>query len=256
MRIFLRFALCFLFIHFCTLKSQTAWEALFAKKTFSSASGKLPFRLYVPDSINENLPLLVFLHGAGERGTDNEKQLLHGVKYFMLDSIKEQYKCIIVAPQCPENKRWVEVDWKLQKHIIPENISTPLNLTFLMLDSLIKEYPIDTDRIYITGISMGGFGTWDAMARRPDFFAAAMPVCGGGDENTACLLKNIPIKAFHGKLDKLVVPARTTNMVNAIKKCNGNAESLIFANLGHFCWDNVYSNVENIRWLFTQKKQK
>jgi len=181
---------------------------------------------------------------------------MNGVKHFMNDSIRQQFRCIILAPQCPLNARWVEVDWSMPSHKMPVHISTPLQQTFALLDSLILVLPVDTCRLYVTGLSMGGFGTWDALARRPDFFAAALPVCGGGDEGTACRMEKIPIRAYHGKLDHLVVPARTINMVSAVNQCGGDAECIIFPGLGHLCWEQVYSNVENIRWLFLQKRQK
>lgn len=238
--------------------AQDEWKDLMTRGVFTNKRGGLPYRLYVPDSIgvDEQLPFVLFLHGAGERGDDNESQLFNGVKHFMNDSIRRQFRCIILAPQCPQNARWVEVDWSMPSHIMPPHISVPLGQTFELMDSLIKNLPVDTLRIYVTGLSMGGFGTWDAMARRPGFFAAAMPVCGGGDENTACLMDSVPIRAFHGKLDHLVTPDRSTNMVNAVNQCGGKAEFILFPKLGHLCWEQVYSNVENIRWLFLQKRQK
>lgn len=251
------YALLFFISSFSAL-SQDDWKDWMLHKTFETSQGLLPYRMYVPDSIgpDEKLPLVLFLHGAGERGDDNEAQLTHGVRHFMNDSIRMQFRCIILAPQCPANARWVEVDWSNASHKMPARISVPLFQTFTLLDSLIAALPVDTLRVYITGLSMGGFGTWDALARRPDFFAAAMPVCGGGDEGTACLMKKVPVLAFHGKLDHLVIPSRTTNMVNAVNQCGGNAQFVLFPKLGHLCWEQVYSNVENIRWLFLQKRQK
>ena len=251
--------LCFLFVtsSFYAV-SQNDWKKLMLRATFTTPQGVLPYRMYVPDSIgpDEKLPLVLFLHGAGERGDDNESQLTNGVRHLMNDSIRQQYRCIILAPQCPLSARWVEVDWSMPSHKMPARISVPLNQTFALMDSLIMLLPVDTMRIYVTGLSMGGFGTWDALARRPGLFAAAMPVCGGGDESTACLMENVPIKAFHGKLDHLVIPARTTNMVNAVNQCGGKADCILFPKLGHLCWEQVYSNVENIHWLFLQKRQK
>jgi len=256
----------FLVVFYCLLiaasvfraTAQDSWKNLMARGEYINTNGELPYRIYIPDSIGENekLPLLLFLHGAGERGNDNDSQLFNGVRHFMNDSIRSQFRCIILAPQCPLSARWVEVDWSMPSHKMPARISVPLEQTFALVDSLIIALPIDTCRLYITGLSMGGFGTWDALARRPGFFAAALPICGGGDEGTACLMENVPIKAYHGKLDHLVIPARTVNMVAAVNQCGGKAECVIFPGLGHLCWEQVYSNVENIRWLFLQKRQK
>ena len=251
----------FTFVLFMTgfqANAQKDWKSLMLRATYVTKQGVLPYRMYVPDSIgpDEKLPLVLFLHGAGERGDDNESQLTNGVRHFMNDSIRQQFRCIILAPQCPLSARWVEVDWSMPSHKMPPRISVPLNQTFALVDSLKMVLSVDTMRIYVTGLSMGGFGTWDAIARRPDFFAAAMPVCGGGDESTACLMENIPVKAFHGKLDHLVIPARSANMVNAVNQCGGKADCILFPKLGHLCWEQVYSNVENIQWLFLQKREK
>jgi len=253
-KIFLIF--CFIII-FVPGQCQSDWKKETDTATYVNTKGTLPYRIFIPDSISnsEKIPLVLFLHGAGERGDDNESQLLHGVKYFMNDTIRKQFPCILLVPQCPVSARWVEVDWSRPSHKMPL-ISIPLQQVFELIDSLILVLPVDTERIYITGLSMGGFGTWDALARRPGFFAAAMPVCGGGDEATAHLMQQTPIKAFHGNLDHLVIPARSVNMVKAVNDAGGNAECIVFPKLGHLCWDQVYSDVENIRWLFSHKREK
>jgi predicted peptidase len=246
-----------LMVFFMNGQCQSSWKETMDKDNYTTTKGSLPYRIFIPDSVgaDEKIPLVLFLHGAGERGDDNESQLLHGVKHFLTDSIQHEFPCIVLAPQCPLSARWVEVDWSRPSHKMPQ-ISVPMTQLFALLDSLVAVLPIDTNRVYITGLSMGGFGTWDALARRPGYFAAAMPVCGGGDESTANLMTQTPIRAFHGNLDHLVIPARTVNMVNAVNDAGGHAEYTIFPKLGHLCWEQVYSNVENIRWLFSQKRGK
>ncbi len=238
--------------------SQDSWTKLLKAEVFHTSKGDLPYRIYIPKEIKEgqSLAFVFFLHGAGERGNDNKTQLLHGVKYFMEDNIRNDYYFILIAPQCPESARWVEVDWSKPSHKMPARISVPLKQSFQLIDSLILVHNVDTNRIYITGLSMGGFGVWDALERKPKFFAAAMPICGGGDESKAGLLIDIPIKAFHGNLDHLVIPERTTNMVNAIRLNGGIAEATIFNNYGHLCWNKVYSDSINIKWLFSNKRNK
>lgn len=222
--------------------------------TFQKNGYTLPYRLFVPRNDSVRYPLILFLHGAGERGTDNSAQLTHA-HYFFKPEIIKQKPFIFLAPQCPLNERWVEVSWNLPAHTMPAEPSRVLQATFDLLDSLIKVLPVDSHKIYITGLSMGGFGTWDALCRRPDFFAAAMPVCGGGDEKKACQLTHIPIKAFHGSEDKVVIPLRSINMVNAIRKCGGTlAEYIIFNGIGHDSWKFAYGDIHNIFWLLEQKK--
>jgi len=239
-----------------TAQNDNAWKRLLSKETYVNVQGVLPYRLYVPDSIipGQKPAFVLFLHGAGERGDDNELQLLHGVKEFMSEDIRTEYYFILIAPQCPESARWVEVDWSMPSHKMPR-ISMPLSQTFSLMDSLISAYNVDTNQIYVTGLSMGGFGAWDALCRRPGFFAAAMPVCGGGDETQAGLIAHTPIRAFHGKLDHLVIPGRTLNMVNAVNLNGGKAEAIIFGDIGHLCWNRVYQNHDNIHWLFSNWKQ-
>lgn len=237
-------------------QDDDAWKRLLSKETYKNDKGVLPYRLYVPDSIipDQKPAFVLFLHGAGERGDDNELQLSHGVKEFMADDIRSEYYFILIAPQCPESARWVEVDWSMPSHRMPA-ISLPLSQTFSLMDSLISAYNVDTNQVYVTGLSMGGFGTWDALCRRPTFFAAAMPVCGGGDETLAGTIAHIPVRAFHGNLDHLIIPARTINMVNAINLNGGHAQAILFNDVGHLCWDRVYKNHDNIRWLLSNWKQ-
>jgi predicted peptidase len=183
--------------------------SLFERKTFINSNGEtLPYRLLVPQRAEKRkrYPLVIFFHGAGERGEDNEKQLINGARLFVKTEILKDYPCYMVAPQCPLELKWVDTDWKLNSHIQPDTPATPLRLSMELVHELIKTYPIDTERIYITGMSMGGFATWDAITRYPGFFAAAAPVCGGGDTSKAFMLKDFPVWAFHGGKDKLVKP--------------------------------------------------
>lgn len=238
------------------LSGQQVWQSKLSKACYYQNADSIPYRIYVPtekDTTDQSTALVLFLHGAGERGTDNEIQLLHAVKYFMADSITDKYRFVFLAPQCPENLRWVETDWTLSQHNMPVKTSRALSMTFSLLDSLVEVLGIDTTRIYVTGLSMGGFGTWDAIQRRPKYFAAAIPVCGGGDENMACTISNVPVWAFHGKLDHLVIPARSINMITAMRLCGGTPELTLFNNLGHLCWDAAYSTPGLMQWLFLQK---
>ncbi len=160
------------------------WQDAYEAKTFTGVGGRtLPYRMLKPEKIEpgKSYPLVLFLHGAGERGTDNSKQLVHGVGAFAKSENRQKYPCFVVAPQCPLERRWVEVDWNLPSHVMPEKPSVPLQLALELVDKLAAELPVDTGRLYITGLSMGGFGTWDAISRWPDHFAAALPICGGGD---------------------------------------------------------------------------
>lgn len=223
---------------------------------FESEGKSLPYRLLAPARIEagKTYPLVVFFHGAGERGTDNEKQLVHGAKEFLTPERREKYPCFVLVPQCPNDKRWVEVDWGGLEHRMPEEPSEPMQLTFALLDRLVKELPVDTRRIYVTGLSMGGFGTWDAIQRRPEFFAAAVPVCGGGDERLAEKIAHVPVWAAHGDQDTAVKPSRTTNMIAALEKSGGKPKLSMYAGVGHNSWSQTYASQEFFTWMFAQTR--
>ncbi|HEX3150678.1 MAG TPA: prolyl oligopeptidase family serine peptidase [Gemmataceae bacterium] len=226
------------------------------KLVYEEGGKKLPYRLLKPlgSEGDVKFPLVIFLHGAGERGSDNEKQLVHGVPQFASEENRKKHPCFLIAPQCPDGKKWVEVDWSADSHTMPKEPGEVGRLTLGLIEKAMKELPIDAKRVYITGLSMGGYGTWDVLARRPDLFAAAAPVCGGADEATAATIKDIPIWVFHGAKDTAVKPARSRNMVAALEKAGGKPKYTEYPDVGHNSWDSAYRDPEFFKWLFAQKK--
>lgn len=224
------------------------------KRIYKDAAGKsIPYRLLKPAKYDasKKYPLVLFLHGAGERGTNNEAQLVHGVRGFV--ERVEKYPCFLVAPQCPNDVKWVDVDWSGDKHTMPKTMSEPLRLSLEALDAVQKEFSIDPQRIYVTGLSMGGYGTLDAVSRRPKYFAAAVPICGGGDEAQAKLVSHVPMWFFHGAKDTAVKPQRSRNMVAALKEAGGKPKYTEYPNEGHGSWVPAYKDNEMFAWLFAQK---
>jgi predicted peptidase len=247
----------FLFIVFFPLLTFSQNEYVFEKQIFMPKSGDtLNYRLMRPVNADSSkgYPLVLFLHGAGERGNDNSSQLVNGALNFASTLNRKIFPCYLVAPQCPKKFRWVEVDWKLSSHVMLDTPSVYLLRTMLLVDSLVKVLNVDTNRIYITGLSMGGFGTWDAISRWPWKFAAAVPVCGGGDTAKASLIKNIPIWAFHGSDDKLVMTSRSRDMIAAIKKQGGDPKYTEYPQTGHDAWKKAYTDMQMFMWLFSQTK--
>lgn len=222
----------------------------------NSAGESLKYRIYVPDNIEKlkKCPMLLFLHGAGERGNDNKAQLKHSVKDIVSYSQTNKAPIIVIAPQCPQNMKWVEVDWSAPTHSMPKSPALSLKLAFELLEQTARNYPVDQKRIYVTGLSMGGYGTWDAIQRKPDYFAAAIPICGGGDTNMAAKLVSIPIWVFHGDKDTAVNPERSRSMVEAIKKSGGNPKYTEYPGVGHDAWTRTFRNPEVLCWLFDQKR--
>lgn len=231
---------------------------VFVKHTYESNGYTLPYLLYVPKSYDcgEMYPLMIFLHGAGERGDDNQAQLVHGLQSMFDDPTSPVYDSIIIAPQCPVNSQWVLTPWAEGNYLIyntPE--SKELESVCAVMDEITDCYNVDTDRVYITGLSMGGFGTWDLLARHGARFAAGMPVCGGGDPTYAKLLSRIPIRTFHGSEDGAVPVNGTRQMYAAIRREGGELiDYTEFDGAGHGIWGDVYSDRENIDWLFSQSR--
>ncbi len=234
------------------------FRSLLEKRAFADAQGaKLPYRLLKPERIEAGAkyPLVVFLHGAGERGYDNDAQLIHGVREFATPEQRKKYPCFLIAPQCPNGKRWVEVDWSSKSHRLPKEPSEPLRLTLELVESLATELPIDAKRVYITGLSMGGYGVWDALVRKPELFAAAVSVCGGGDIETAERIKDIPVWLFHGDQDGAVPVSRSRDMVAALRKAGAHPKYTEYPGVGHNSWDAAYKDNDMHAWLFAQKRK-
>lgn len=203
-------------------------------------------------------PVLLFLHGAGERGSDNRVQLKHFPEKMAAEAMRREFPCFLIAPQCELNQQWVNAPWgdKTAKPMADQP-GEMLAYAMACLDWVMKDKAdrIDPARVYVTGLSMGGYGTWEIAARRPDLFAAAAPVCGGGDENQAAKLKDLPIWAFHGDKDTVVWPVRSEAMIAAVKQVGGQPKLTLLPGVGHNAWSTAYDPKSGLlTWLFAQKK--
>lgn len=208
-------------------------DAVFIKKVQAYR-----YLLYLPKNYlgngSEKFPLLLFLHGSGERGTNIELVKKNGTPGFV--ETLEDFPFILITPQCPEEEIWDN-----------ERLMAVLN-------EVIEKYPVDTTRIYCTGLSMGGYGTFALAASYPWRFAAIAPVCGGGFPLTAQKLKNIPVWAFHGDVDPVIPPSESQKMVEAINFFGGNAKLTLYPGIGHNAWDLAYSDSTLYRWFLQHKK--
>ena len=230
---------------------------LFEAREFKDADGgALKYRLLVPQDYDpaKKYPLVLFLHGAGERGDDNERQLIHGMGDLVQPAMRKRHPAFVVAPQCPEEKRWVDVPWEAASHSLPEQASESLTLVLQLLAELPQEFSIDPDRIYVTGLSMGGFGTWDLLARKPELVAAAIPICAGGDPKHVARFKDIPIWVFHGDQDAAVKVERSREMVQALEAAGGQPIYTEYEGVGHNSWAATYANRAVWDWLFAQRR--
>ena len=204
---------------------------------------KLNYLLYLPrdyesqsDNTDQQWPLLIFLHGAGERGADLNMVKRHGPPKIVADD--PEFPFVVISPQCPDGSFW-NTDHLLQ-----------------LIRDTIKDHNIDPHRVYLTGLSMGGFGSWALAAKEPELFAAVVPICGGGDPKDAEKLKDLPIWAFHGDADRVVPIAGSQRMVDAIKEAGGNKiEFTIYEGVGHDSWTETYANQELYKWLLKQRRE-
>jgi len=221
----------------------------------------MPYRLSMPQGYdaNKTYPLVLFLHGAGERGTNNTSQLTanRGATLWAESANQEKYPCFVVAPQCANDKQWVNTPWGNGSYIqnnVP--ISDQLSLAFSIVDSISREFKIDPSKIYITGLSMGGYGTWDAIMRFPTKFAAAIAFCSAGDPTKANLLETLPIRCFHSADDPIVPVKGTRDMVKAINALGPNNRQNFYTeytNKGHASWETGLNDPTLVDWLFTVK---
>lgn len=183
-------------------------------------------------------PLILFLHGAGERGDSLELVKKHGLPKIVEQ--KPDFPFILVSPQCPEDEWWTNTH--------------QIDFLKALLDEIIANYRVDTDRIYLTGLSMGGFGTWRLASEYPERFAAIAPICGGGEPLAARRIKQIPVWAFHGAKDETVPVKRSEEMVNALKECRGNVKFTVYPEAGHDSWTETYDNPELYKWFLSHTK--
>ena len=215
-----------------------AHAAQTAKRVKLKVSYEFRYLSYVPDGYGKNRsqdwPLLLFLHGAGERGSDLELVKIHGPP--KLIETGKKFPFVVISPQCPRDTGWV-----------PPALEA-------LIDSIQRRYRIDSARIYVTGLSMGGFGTWELAERHPERYAAVIPICGGGDPSRAQNLRNLPVWAFHGAQDDVVPLSGSKDMIDAIKAAGGNPRFTIYPQAGHDSWTETYANDEIYSWLLQQRR--
>ncbi len=241
------------------MERKLSLDSDFSRESYTTKKGyTLLYRRYVPKDYDfgKYYPLVIFLHGAGERGCDNQAQIEVALPHMFDSPDSPAYQSMVIAPQCPEDKQWVYTPWSSGNYSVDTvRESAELEAVADLIRYTVTNYNIDRSRIYVTGLSMGGFGSWDLLMRHNRIFAAGLICCGGGDPSKAPLLSQTPLRFFHGALDTSVPTECSREMYDAISKVEGNRCSYNeFTDEGHGIWDRVYSNEENIKWLFSQKK--
>ena len=217
---------------------------------------RYPFQLlHPPTSARGPSPLVVFLHGAGERGSDNSKQLTWLPLAMAGDAMRQDYPCFVLAVQCPQDEKWVDVAWgDASPTPMPEAPSRALRAVIAALDRVLAENDVDPSRVYLTGLSMGGYGSWDLAMRMPERFAALVPVCGGGDPAAVERLRSVPIWIWHGDKDQAVPVARSRQMADALREAGIDAAYTELPGVGHDSWRQAYGSDGALSWMFRQRR--
>jgi predicted peptidase len=244
--------------------AQTPDLTKFDRGSFINKKDTLPYRILFPQNFDprKKYPLLLVLHGAGERGNNNEAQLVYGPKLFLNDTIRAKYPAIVIFPQCPTNSFWSNVKMgndasgKMTWTFIEGGEPTVAMKDLLGLISQFLDKPfVDKHRLYVGGLSMGGMGTFELLRRKPDLFAAAFSICGGDNTlNAKIYAKKVPLWIFHGEKDSVVPFDHSQVMVNAIKAAGGNPKFTVYPNDDHNSWNDAFAEPELLPWLFSNKK--
>jgi predicted peptidase len=235
--------------------------AQFEDRSFTVPDAQPPrsvrYRLLKPSVVDKDktYPVVLFLHGAGERGDDNRIQLLYLPEWMTQKEWRERYPCYLIAPQCPAGKWWTGATRASDTSGTSDPAASESELALKILRTLSAELPIDQRRVYLTGLSMGGYGSWSLAARHPELFAAVVPICGGGDPAWAGQLKDVPLWAVHGDADPVVPPRRSQEMIDALKTAGGSPRYSQLKDVKHDSWTPAYKDPHGVlEWMFEQHK--
>jgi poly(3-hydroxybutyrate) depolymerase len=241
--LFRRLPFCLL-LAFSSIGARAVTVDNFVARIYTNAQGTLPYRLFIPTNYHAGtkLPLVLFLHGAGERGSDNRLQLTGqtGELVFASETNQLKYPSFMVAPQCPLSGVWADTTRRAQ--------------VLGLMNALQTEFTLDADRLYITGLSMGGIGTWDYISRFTNMYAAAIPMSGSGTPSLASRIIQVPIWNFHAANDDTVNVSGSRTMISAVRRAGGNPAYTEYATGGHPIWTPAYNTPILMDWVYAQKR--
>ena len=227
--------------------------APFAPRMFAGGGRLMPYRLFIPKAPARQgkLPLIVWLHGASGVGTDNNSQISSGgneigSRLWIRPDIQDKHPAFVAAPQSPPDQMWGEIS--------SNKLTAYGQLVIDLIDSLAREFPIDRDRVYLLGQSRGGIGVWDLVTKRPDVFAAAVPVCAIGDPKKIVAARDVKVWVFHGFKDIGMPVENAREMVVALKSAGGVVKYTEYPDLSHDIWTRAFAEPDLPEWLFTQRR--
>lgn len=234
-------------------------EEMTVPRVWTAADGGVfRYRFHAPSTVEvgKRYPLVVFMHGAGERGTNNVSQLVWGCDEIVSWFKGRNEEFYFVAGQVPDDQQWVNTPWTLTEHTMPKEPSETMSRQIALIEQLFWTEAIDRTRVYVSGVSMGGYGTWDILCRRPEWFAAGLPICGGGDPHQAWRIREIPIWTFHGDRDAAVPVCRSRKMTAALWGVDGEIRYREYPDAGHNVWSVTYADREVLDWFFGKRKNR
>lgn len=254
-----------IFVCFITAASFNSFAqdaSLFKKEAFAKKGDTLNLRVLYPKDFDstKTYPILFFLHGSGERGNDNEKQLVHGSKQFLKDSVRNAFPSIVVFPQCPENDSWTDVKivseqgkrtFKFRKSGKP---TKAMHALLAVVKDFLKKDFVDKRQVYVGGLSMGGMGTYEILRRKRHTFAAAFTICGGDNLANVKKYKHVPLWIFHGAKDDIVDPTFSKAIAGHLENFGDEVKLTIYPNANHNSWDSAFAEPDFLPWLYTHKK--
>jgi len=224
------------------------------RHSFDSGDCVLRYRMHAPRArFLRRYPLVLLLHGSGERGGDNDAQLRHGATQICRYALRHG-DAYVVVPQCPPDDVWSAADWSKSEMTRSPRPTRTMAAVLALVDDLVRRFPVDKDRIYVTGLSMGGYGAWDAPTRRPGLFAGILPICGGVDEKTAEMYRGMNIRFVHGAEDPAVSVEYSRRMHRALDALGIRHAYMEYPGVGHDSWSRAYGDDRVLAWLFACRR--
>jgi predicted peptidase len=254
-----------IFIWLCLLAGPVTAQdlSLYQREMYTAQGDSLPYRILYPEDFNPKVtyPLVLFLHGRGESGRDNEKQLTYGARLFLKDTLRTNYPALVVFPQCPPDSYWANVDIRTDNtgkrtfHFVKGGEPTKAMRALLGLTEALTGQPyVDKDRVYVGGLSMGGMGTYELLRRKPKLFAAAFAICGGDHVANVKKYRKVPLWIFHGAQDEVVPLAFSETLVQALRKKGAKVNFTVYPQASHNSWEAAFAEPGLLPWLFIHNK--
>lgn len=248
---------------FSALNSNSQELDKYERSVYVSRQDTLPYRILFPDNFDagKKYPVLFFLHGRGESGSDNQSQLTHGGKVFLKEEVRRQFPAIIIFPQCSNDSYWANVDIRTDStgkrsfHFKKGGKPTKaMHALSGLVDRMVAKPYVNKEQVYIGGLSMGGMGTYEMLRRKPKLFAAAFAICGGDNMKNVKKYRKVPLWVFHGAKDDIVDPSFSENIVGELKKRNADVKYTVYPEANHNSWDPALAEPELLPWLFSHSK--